>query len=434
MVTLTWKFTVIPTQQQEEVLWKLSETCRLLYNYALAERKYLYDTYNHCVTYREQQNALPQLKKLFPRYNQVYSKVLQMTLKKLDAAYKSFFGLLKNRYHTARSPTFRGKNYFFTLCYNQSGFTVTKQTIRFSHKHPCKTELIFPVPFDFSTRNTKQIEIFQDQYDKRFYLAVTFEHEDPPFIDNGLYQAFDLGTTKHTAVNIHGRFLESTVKRPDKYWEPKIRSLQQRRDHCKQGSRRHRLFTQRLATIKWKCRNQTMDWQHKQSINFLRNTKARTIVVGDLSPQQMVAGKKNGKMTERRKFQKSVNRGVHNTGHLGRFIELLTYKVKKIGKRATLIDEQGTTKTCSVCGHIKERMSLSERIYQCEMCGIVRDRDQNSAINIMKRFLSHNALWTGYQYFLSRIDNLRYTVNGKTKVSHHLVDDGFGELVGSHLL
>ena len=434
MVTLTWKFTVIPTQQQAEVLWELSETCRLLYTHALAERKYVYDTYNYFITYREQQNALPQVKKLFPRYNQVYSKVLQMTLKKLDAAFKSFFGLLKRGDNTARPPTFRGKDYFFTLCYNQSGFTITKQTIRFSHRHPSKTELLFPVPFDFSAYVIKQIEIFQDQYDKQFYLAVTFEHEDPPFIDNGLYQAFDLGTTKHTAINLHGKFLESTVKRPDRYWEPKIRSLQRRRDHCKQGSRRHRLFSQRLVTIKRKCRNQTRDWQHKQSLNLLRNTKASTIIVGDLSPKQMT-GKKNGKIKgKKKKYQKSVNRGVHNTGHLGRFIELLTYKAKKLGKRVTVIDERDTTKTCAVCGHIKERMLLSERIYQCEICGIVRDRDQNSAINIMKRFLSHNALWTGYQYFINRIDNLRYTVNGKTKVPPHLVDKGFGELVGSPLL
>ncbi|MHA2244040.1 MAG: zinc ribbon domain-containing protein [Candidatus Hodarchaeales archaeon] len=92
-----------------------------------------------------------------------------------------------------------------------------------------------------------------------------------------------------------------------------------------------------------------------------------------------------------------------------------------------------TTKTCAVCGHIKERMPLFERIYQCEICGIVRDRDQNSAINIMKRFLSHNALWTDYQYFITCIDNLRYTIKGKTKVPPHLVDEGFGELVGNLL-
>jgi putative transposase len=354
-----------------------------------------------------------------------------MTLKKLDAAYKSFFGLLKSEDHTAHPPTFRGKAYFFTLCYNQSGFTITKQTIRFSHKHPSKTELLFLVPFDFSASVIKQIEIFHDHYEKRFYLAVTFEHKDPPFIDNGLYQAFDLGTTKHTAINLQGKFLKSTVKRPDRYWEPKIRSLQQRRDHCKQGSRRHHLFSQRLATITRKCRNQTRDWQHKQSLNLLRNTKSRTIIVGDLSPKQMTTGKKNGK---RKKYQKSLNRGVHNTGHLGRFIELLTYKAKKLGKRVTVIDERATTQTCAVCGHKKAWMPLSKRIYHCEVCGIVRDRDQNAAINIMKRFLSHHALWTGYQYFINRIDNLRHTVNGKTKVPPYLAGNGFDELVGSPLL
>jgi putative transposase len=157
--------------------------------------------------------------------------------------------------------------------------------------------------------------------------------------------------------------------------------------------------------------------------------------VGDLSSKQMTAGKKNGKMKGKGNiYQRSVNRGVHNTGHLGRFIELLTYKAKKLGKRVIVIDERDTTKTCAVCGNKKELMPLSERIYHCEGCGIVRDRDLNAAINIMKRFLSHHALWTGYQYFINRIDNLRYTVNGKTKFSPYLVGEGFDELVGNHLL
>ncbi|MFX0211293.1 MAG: zinc ribbon domain-containing protein, partial [Candidatus Hodarchaeota archaeon] len=144
-----------------------------------------------------------------------------------------------------------------------------------------------------------------------------------------------------------------------------------------------------------------------------------------------IISKKNGNKESRKKYQKNVNRGVHNTGHLARFIELLTSKAKKLGKRVTVIDERYTTKTCSVCGHIKEQMPLSERIYHCEVCGIVRDRDQNAAINIMKRFLSCNALWTGYQYFISHTDNLRHTVKGKTKVSPHLVGEGFSELVGN---
>ncbi len=48
-------------------------------------------------------------------------------------------------------------------------------------------------------------------------------------------------------------------------------------------------------------------------------------------------------------------------------------------------------------------MPTSERVMLCD-CGNNIDRDRNSSINIMLRFLSQNALWTGYQQF---VDNLR---------------------------
>jgi putative transposase len=434
MSVLTQKVAINPTVEQQQVLQELSETCRLLYNHALAERKFLYTNYQLTLSYTEQQNSLPSLKNNFHRYQQVYSKVLQMTLRKLDCAFKAFFGLRKNGDSTARLPTFRGKNYFFTLCYNQSGFKITPTMIDFSHKHPSKEPLVFPVPFDFTAKKVKQIEIFQDRYDKRFYLAVTYEQEEPPYIDNGRYQAFDLGTFKHTAVNSQGKFLESTIKRLDKYWEKHFQSLQQRKDHCKKGSRRYSLFQQRLATIKRKCANQTKNWQHKQSKNLLKNTQANTIIVGDLSPKKMTStSKKSKKEVATSNYQKSVNRGVHNTGHLGRFVELLTYKAKLMGKRVIVIDETDTSKTCSFCGHKKKMMPLSKRTYHCEVCGAVFDRDKNSAVNILKRFLSQHALWTSYQHFLEHlglVGNLRHTANDKMKVSHSCCPPFNGSTMG----
>ena len=414
MVTLTKKFSIKTTKKQEQVLWELAETCRLLYNHAIAERKFCYNTYKHRVTYIDQQNALPQLKERFPRYKQVYSKVLQMTLKKVDATYKSFFGLVKNGETTTRSPRFRGKNYFFALCYNQSGFSITNKTIKFSHKHPETVELMFSIPFDFTNTQVKQVEIFQDRYDSQLYVAVIYEQEEPPYIDNGHYQAFDLGIIKHTAVNSSGKFFETVVRRPDKYWQQTIQSLQQRKDHCLKNSRKHHLLSQRLRSIQRKSANQTKDWQHKQSKNLIQNTKANTLIVGDLSVKKMASTKNNG---QKHKYTKSLHRGVHNTGHLGRFVEFLTYKAKLVGKRVIVIDERATSKTCAFCGHKKEQMPLFERTYHCEICGIVIDRDQNSAINIMKRFLSLNDLCTGYQQFITSVDNLRQTVNGKTKVT-----------------
>jgi putative transposase len=236
---------------------------------------------------------------------------------------------------------------------------------------------------------------------------------------------FDLGIIKHIGVNLQGKFLETKVRRPDKYWEPKIRSLQRRKDHCKQNSRRYRLFNQRLITIQRRCQNQRKDWQHKQALNLLKNTKANTIIVGDLSPKKIVRNR-NSRLN-RTNYLKKTNRGVHNTGHLGRFVELLTYKARLLGKRVTVIDERDTTKNCSKCGHKKEFMPPNQRKYSCEICGTVLDRDRNSAINIMKRFLSYNVLWTSNHNFL---DNLRHTTKGQTKVPC-LQLDRFSGLAGS---
>jgi putative transposase len=41
-----------------------------------------------------------------------------------------------------------------------------------------------------------------------------------------------------------------------------------------------------------------------------------------------------------------------------------------------------SSKTCSSCGNVKSKLSLSERVYNCDLCGLSLDRDINAAINI----------------------------------------------------
>jgi len=63
------------------------------------------------------------------------------------------------------------------------------------------------------------------------------------------------------------------------------------------------------------------------------------------------------------------------------FTTFLEYKLKERGKQLVKIDKWfPSTKKCSRCGNEKE-MSLSECVYKCT-CGLVLDRDYNSAINI----------------------------------------------------
>ncbi len=393
---LTRKIRITPTPEQEQVLWDLSEKCRLLYNFALAERNQNWETnFEHpkeertYITYLKQQNALPSIKKQYPEYVWVYSKVLQMTLRRLDADFKSFFTRWKQGDTQARPPRFKGKHFFTTLCYNQSGFVLNREQkiIRFSHNHPADVELQFDLPWlPPITGTIKQVDLFQDTR-HRWFVAIIIDEVTPAYIDNSLYQAIDLGITNLvTAVNMHGKFIQIRNRRADLYWKSKIREVQSKRDHCKKHSHKWHFYNEKLLKIHRKCSNQMFDFQHKISKKVVENTRATTLIIGDLDIKDMIQKKKTTGYPRRNQASRTLNHSLQSTGSLGRFAEFLTYKAERVGKRVTRIDESQTTRTCCLCGTVRNR-SLSERDIQCD-CGTTLDRDQNAAINIMLRFLS----------------------------------------------
>ena len=85
---------------------------------------------------------------------------------------------------------------------------------------------------------------------------------------------------------------------------------------------------------------------------------------------------------------KELSRALHfgksvSDNGFGMFVSLLDYKLKDQGKDLVKIDKWfPSSKLCSACGEKKAELSLSERIYHCEACGIILDRDYNASINI----------------------------------------------------
>ncbi len=64
------------------------------------------------------------------------------------------------------------------------------------------------------------------------------------------------------------------------------------------------------------------------------------------------------------------------------FKRQIEYKALRYGSDVVLVDRWfPSTQLCSWCGH-KKPMNLSERIYSCDECGSVLDRDFNAALNI----------------------------------------------------
>lgn len=60
----------------------------------------------------------------------------------------------------------------------------------------------------------------------------------------------------------------------------------------------------------------------------------------------------------------------------------LVYKQNHYGTKVELVDRWfPSSKTCSCCGHIQE-MKLSDRVFDCQKCDNVMDRDLNASINL----------------------------------------------------
>jgi putative transposase len=171
----------------------------------------------------------------------------------------------------------------------------------------------------------------------------------------------------------------------DKYWQPKIEEIQSKRDHSKKYSNRWHWLNNKMWKMIKKQSNQLKDYQHKVSKKIVDNTRANTIIIGDLNVKAMSKSKKKDK-----KNDKSRHRSMQSSGSFGRFARFLTYKAIKIGKKVIRISERDTTKLCTYCMN-KENRALSERNISCD-CGLEMERDTSSAGTQMQRFLALLAL------------------------------------------
>lgn len=75
-------------------------------------------------------------------------------------------------------------------------------------------------------------------------------------------------------------------------------------------------------------------------------------------------------------------RAITDSG-MGQVRRMLAYKATWAGGRLVEADAfYASSKTCSGCGMVKAKLSLSERVYRCQACGLVLDRDMNAARNL----------------------------------------------------
>jgi len=76
------------------------------------------------------------------------------------------------------------------------------------------------------------------------------------------------------------------------------------------------------------------------------------------------------------------------------FFTALVAKAVEAERHVVKVPPAYTTQACNDCGH-RQQMPLSVRVYTCEQCGVVRDRDYNASLNILRTALGRQSVALG---------------------------------------
>ena len=365
------------SEEDAQALEFMQAKCRGLYNWWITRLR----DGEKWPGWKEAKATLQESKQHDPELHQVYGKLLHEVYFRTDKAMTAFF----RRCKAGEKPGFprvRSRHDFFTLVYPAMYINVQGDRLilptggkgtkkRFPNIVARLTEQAPP--------SFREVAISRDARG-HYYASFVSEQPEQPATTTGVV-AFDLGIkTLATGVNEQGRVYSIGGFKGARWYNKQLDKMRSKRDCCKKKSKRYIHLTKVYKRVSEQKRNKQKDSLHKASHLISHKLVESTVVVGDLSQRQMVTKQHQEKNKHR-------NRAVFNEWGCYTFVQMLVYKCLLYGKDLEIISEKYTSKDCHRCGN-RQAMPLWKRTYHCERCGVVMDRDENSAHNILERFLA----------------------------------------------
>lgn len=356
----SYKFRIYPNEEQKILLSKHFGAARFVFNYYLNKRKDAYLENKTSLNYYDNANDLTILKKdeKFIWLKEINSQSLQSSLRNLDTAYNKFFR------KQSKFPKFKSK-------YDKQTFTIPqfiniiddklfipkfKKGININLHRKLEGKLLFGTISKSTTG--------------KYYISITCEVEYQPYQKTGSSVGIDTGI-KNLSILSNGKIyvniktLKSNLK--------KLKYNQRQLSKKQKGSNNRLKQKNKLSKIYENVTNKRLDYLHKVSTEIIKNHDI--ICVEDLAVKNLM---KNNKLSQ-----------AFSDVALGAFYDMLEYKAIWNDKTIVKIDRYfPSSKTCSVCGWIKQDLKLKDRNWVCPSCNTYHDRDHNASQNIHKQGLN----------------------------------------------
>ena len=351
-----WTFRCYPTAEQEEHFARTFGCARFVWNWALRLRTDGFRA-GERIGYPETDRRLTILKQQPETIwlNEVSSVCLQQSLRDLQVAFSNFFD------KRTKYPSFKKKEGYQSVNYVAQGFKFDPAT------RGLKLAKVGVLKVKWSRRAIpapSSVRLIRKPSGKYFvsFVVETIPVELPKTgsvvgIDFGINRLATLSTGEKIANPKHGA-----------KWQRRLAFYQKSLARCQKGSRRRLKVKRHVARIHEKIGNCRLDALHKFSTSMVE--RYDLICIEDLNLREMVKNQ-------------SLSCALSDTG-IGQAARLLEEKAERSGKAVVRIDRwYPSSKTCSSCGHLLKKLSLSVRDWTCPQCATRHDRDENAAANIL---------------------------------------------------
>jgi putative transposase len=400
MITVAHRIQLMPNNKQKTYFRKAIGCCRLAYNWGLDEWKRRYKEGERGLTGRKLLNAFNAIRgEQFPFTYEVTKYATSHAFDDLQTAYTNFFEHRADypKPHRKKdgeggfyfavdhpkyflSDTHKGLKHLKNVAHNVGGkrqyvnipnlgYVKMSERLRFNGK---------VMSVRVSQEGDKffasfQVQITEEEY-HRTHPEASREKHGAVGIDLGLKEAMMLSNgiavSNPRTLRKHQRKITRLSRQLSKRQHAKTKQerLQgvKRSNNYKKLSRRLGKEHRHIAAIR---RDFT------QKLTTILTTTYEAIAIEDLNVEGM---------KQNRKLAKSVSDMAFS--ELRRQIE---YKAAMNGVRVEVADRFfASSKTCHVCGHKHDDLTLGDRTYVCPHCGTVIDRDLNAALNLLSLITS----------------------------------------------
>lgn len=326
---------------------------RWVWNNALATTGELYRATGKGLNYHAMAIRLPKLKQEFEWLGEADSQALQQSLQNLARGFENFFA------KRGRYPRFKVKHGRQSIQYPQ------RVKIEGCRIYLPKVGWVKCVVHRDIIGKFKTVTVSRNACGQFHAAILTDNGVTPPAVStDGAAIGVDVGLT-HLAVTSAGSKFENP--RHLRMAETNLKRKQRKLSRKKKGSTSRNNARQLVARAHERVACARRDHLHKLSRRIVNENQV--IAVEDLHVKGIMKNHNLAKAT-----------GDAGWGMLTSFLE---YKAEQAGKAFVKCDRwYPSSKACSECGSICDKLPLDVRAWTCALCGTHHDRDINAAKNI----------------------------------------------------